>query len=314
MVFPEGDDVRIINAVLRLTREGLLKEAILIGNRDEILKKAGSNSRSSAGITVKDPEDLKNDQRLRQEYRRARNLSVLEGEILDQAMSDPIVLGALLLMLGEADGFIGGIKNPTAKILSTGINIIKANKRIGVITSFCIIQCENRNIGENGLLLIADTAVNPDPSVGVLCKIAEASVKFSRELLSIKPRVAFLSYSTKGSSSGKSVDKMRMAMEMVIQKAPEITVDGELQLDAAIIPEVAMLKAPDSPLKGRANTLIFPNLDAANIGSKLIQHFGNARLIGPIIFGLNKPYNDISRGADESDVYNLAIITQLQAK
>ncbi len=229
-------------------------------------------------------------------------------------MKNPVVIGALLLFLGEADGFIGGVRTRTAEILSTGINIIKANRRVGVITSFCLIQTEERGIGENGLIMIADPVVNPDPSVGVLCKIAEASVKFSREFLGIKPRVAFLSYSTKGSAEGKSVEKMRVATEMAMSKAPEITIDGELQLDAAILPDVAGQKAPDSPLEGKANILIFPNLDAANIGSKLIQYFGNARLIGPIIFGLNKPYNDISRSADESDIYNLAIITQLQVK
>lgn len=313
-MFPEGEDIRIIKAVSKLIQDGLLKEAILIGKKDEIKKKADSISCGMEGFVIKEAKSLHDDNRLRQEYRRARNLSVLESEILDEAMNDPVVLSALLLLIGEADGFIGGIKTPTARILSNGINIIKPNRRIGVITSFCIIQTAYKGIGENGLFLIADPVVNPDPSVGVLCKIAEASVKFSRELLGMKPRVAFLSYSTRGSSEGRSVDKMRVATEMVMHKAPEITVDGELQLDAAILPDIAEIKAPDSPLKGRANTLIFPNLDAANIGSKLIQLFGNAKLIGPIIFGLNKPYNDISRGADESDIYNLAIITQLQAR
>ncbi len=297
-----------------LIKDGLLKEALLLGDKDEIEKHANSISCDFNNIKIIDIDTVKNNRRYREEYRKARNLSKLEGEILDQAMIDPIAVGALLLLLGEADGFIGGIKTPTAKILSTGINTIKANKRIGVITSFCIIQTDDKNIGENGLLLIADPVVNPDPSVGVLCKIAQASVKFSREALNIKPRIAFLSYSTKGSSVGKSVDKMRVAVEMVRNKAPEITVDGELQLDAAILPHIAEKKAPgDNQLEGSANTLIFPNLDAANIGSKLIQYFGNARLIGPIIYGLNKPYNDISRGADESDIYNLAIFTQLQA-
>ncbi len=312
IVFPEGEDLRVIKAVNRLINDGLLKEALLIGDKGEIEKNAKSISCKLKGIKIINIEEI-NTERYREEYRKARNLSILEGEILDQAMKDPIVAGTLLLLLGEADGFIGGLRTATAKILSTGINTIKPNKRIGVITSFCLIQTEDKNIGENGLLLIADPVVNPDPSVGVLCKIAEASVKFSKELLGIKPRVAFLSYSTKGSSEGKSVEKMKVATEMVMSRAPEITVDGELQLDAAILPHIAEKKAPDSPLKGTANTLIFPNLDAANIGSKLIQYFGNARLIGPIIYGLNKPFNDISRGADESDIYNLSIFTQLQA-
>ena len=304
----------MIKAVAQLKSDSLINRAILIGNKDTIKEKAELVSLNIDDIIVLDLEDLEDDRRFREEYIRAGNISVLESERLDKAMKNPIIIGTLILSIGDADGFIGGLQTPTAEILSTGLSIIKADRRISVVTSICLIKTEDKNIGEDGFILIADPVVNPDPSVGVLCKIAEASARFAREFLKIKPKIAFLSYSTMGSGYGKSVEKMRIAAERAKTRMPEIIIDGELQLDAAIIPEIAKTKASDSPLEGKANILIFPNLDAANIGSKLIRFFGNAKLIGPIIFGLNKPYNDISRGADESDVYDLAVITQLQAK
>jgi len=297
-----------------LREDGLIRNAILIGNKEKIESNMESISLVGDAIEIIDLNDLKNERLLRQEYRKSRNLSILEDEMLNEAMTDPITIGALLLNLGKVDGFIGGLQTETAKILSTGINIVKANRRIGVVTSLCLIKTENQKIGENGFILITDSVVNPNPSVGVLCRISEAAAKFAREFLRIKPRIAFLSYSSKGSGIGKSVDKMRIAAVRSQKRMPEIEIDGELQLDAAIIPEIALIKAKESPLQGRANILIFPNLDSANIGSKFIQFFGNAKLIGPIILGLNKPFNDISRGADENDLYNLAIVTQLQVK
>lgn len=301
-------------AVSMLNRDNLIKKAVLIGNKGKIIENARSTSTDMDCIDIIDIENDKVDRKYRDAYQKARNLSVLEGERLDEAMMDPVIVGALILSLGEVEGFIGGLQTITADILSTGIQIIKADRRIGVVTSLCLIQTEDKSIGEDGFFLIADPIVNRDPSVGVLCKIAEASARFAREFLKIKPRIAFLSYSTRGSGIGKSVDKMRIASERSKTYMPELIIDGELQFDAAVMPDIARIKAPDSPLEGRANILVFPNLNAANIGSKLIRIFGKAKLIGPIIYGLNKPYNDISRGADESDVYDLAIITQLQHK
>lgn len=229
-------------------------------------------------------------------------------------MKEPIVIGTLLVGLEEADAFIGGFSSTTAETLRNGINILKADRRMGIITSFSLIQTSDTNIGSDGLLLISDPTVNADPSVGVLCKIAEASAKFFRETLRIKPRIAFLSYSTRGSAEGKSVEKMRVAAQRTRSRSPELLTDGELELDAAISPEVAKQKAPDSPLMGKANVLIFPNLDSANIGANLINFFGKTRLLGPIIFGLNKPFNILTSSVNEVDIYNLAIITQLQVK
>lgn len=297
----------------RLADEGLIREAVLLGNPDIIRGNAGRVSLESGIYRTIDIDALVKDARYGNEYRKARNLSVLEGEILDDAMKDPVAVASILLRLGEVDCLIAGLRTYTAHVLSTGINIIKADRRFGVVTSFLLIYTDNPELGENGLILIADPVVNPDPSIGVLCKIAEAAAYFMENFLNIPPRVAFLSYSSKGSGIGKSVDKMRIAAERTREKLGGAMVDGELQLDAAIVQEVAKQKAPESPLGGTANILVFPNLDAANIGSKLVQFFGNAKLIGPIIFGLNRPFNDISRGADESDIVNLAIISQLQA-
>jgi len=310
-VFAEGDDQRVIEAAARLRADGLVREAILLGQSESIgrqLRPFGVRE----GITVADSRALANTARYRDEYIRARNLSVLENEILAAAMSNPVVQGALMVRMGEADGFIGGVRTSTMEILSHGIHIIKAERSIGVVTSLCVISSPDRSIGSDGLLVIADPVVNPDPSVGVLAKIAEAAAGFARSFLRITPRIAFLSYSTKGSGGGKSVEKMRLAAARAKERMPETVIDGELQLDAAISPEVAAHKAPGSALGGKANILIFPNLDSANIGSKILGFFGNATLIGPIIYGLKRPYNDISRAARVEDIINLSIITQLQ--
>lgn len=313
IVFPEGDDPRVLEAVLRLIADGLIARAVLFGDRDRIERAVGANASPGGRIGMADPGVLSSDARYREEYRRARGLGALEGEILDRAMRDPVSLGALMLRLGEVDGFIGGVRTTTAEILRTGIGVVKADRRVGVVTAFSIVTAGAEGGTDKGLYVIADPVVNPDPTAGVLCKIAEAAAVFSRQFLGIRPRIAFLSYSTRGSGAGKSVDKMRLAAQRARERMPEIVVDGELQLDAALSPEIARAKAPGSAVEGRANVLLFPNLDSANIGVKLIRYFGNARVIGPVIYGLARPYNDISRAATVEDIVNLAMITQLQS-
>jgi len=298
---------------VRLISDGLLGEALLLGNRDRIYSTAGMSLSSVRGITVVDAAAAASDVRYHEEYRNARNLSVLEGEIINEALSNPVTIGALMLRFNEVDGFIGGIRSTTAEILRAGINIIRADRRVGVITSFTIISTGRETIGENGLIILCDPVVNPDPSVSVLCKSAEAVAYFSRQYLGIVPKIAFLSYSTKGSAGGKSVDKMSMAAERARRAMPEIMIEGELQLDAALSADVAKRKDPNGELKGRANIFIFPNLDSANIGSKIFQYFSDSYVVGPIIYGLNRPYNDISRAASVDDIYNLALVTQLQS-
>ncbi len=310
VVFPEGDDPRVLDAVVRLAGDGLIGRAVLFGDRALIERAAGARARARGPITVSDTDELSADARYREEYRRARGLGSLEGEILDRAMRDPVVLGALMLRRGVVDGFIGGVRTTTADILRTGISVIKADRRVGVVTAFSVVTTRD---GDEGMYIIADPVVNPDPTAGVLCKIAEAAAVFARRFLGMSPRIAFLSYSTRGSGAGRSVDKMRLAAARARERMPEIVVDGELQLDAALSPEVAGSKAPGSPVEGRANVLVFPNLDSANIGVKLIQYFGSARVIGPVIYGLGRPYNDISRAATVDDIVNLALITQLQS-
>jgi phosphate acetyltransferase len=289
----------------------LLGEAVLLGPGEAITRSLAELG-TPDGVTVVDTASISGAARYRNEYIKARNLSVLENEILATAMKNPVVLGALMLRMGEADGFIGGVRTNTSEILSNGLHIIKAHRSAGVVTSLCVISAPEKSPGSDGILVIADPVVNPDPSVGVLVKIAEAAALFARNFLKITPRVAFLSYSTKGSGMGKSVDKMRIAAERARARMPETVVDGELQLDAAISPEVAARKAPGSPLAGNANVLIFPNLDSANLACKILSFFGSATIIGPIIYGLSKPYNDISRAAGIEDIINLSVITQLQ--
>ncbi|HNU90844.1 MAG TPA: phosphate acyltransferase [Spirochaetota bacterium] len=311
VVFPEGDDPRVLEAVLRLAGDGLIGRAVMLGDRSILERVAGHKAGPGGVITIFDGNELTADARYREEYRRARGLGSLEGEILDRAMRDPVVLGALMLRLGIVDGFIGGVRTTTADILRTGISVIKADRRVGVVTAFSVVTARE---GDDGIYVIADPVVNPDPTAGVLCKIAEAAAVFSRRFLGMNPRIAFLSYSTRGSGAGRSVDKMRLAAARARERMPEIVADGELQLDAALSPDVAKSKAPGSPVEGRANVLVFPNLDSANIGVKLIQRFGSALVIGPVIYGLDRTYNDISRAATVEEIVNLALLTQLQSQ
>ncbi|HHT83489.1 MAG: phosphate acetyltransferase [Christensenellales bacterium] len=311
IVLAEGEDGRIIEAARKITRLNIARIS-LIGNKDKILALSGGNL---DGINIVDPltsekaEDYKN---LLFELRKIKGLTMEEAEKL---VKNPLYFGVLMVKNGDADGMVAGCVNSTGNVLRPALQIIKARKGIKTVSS-CFIMClpEGSPFGENGVLIFGDCAVNINPNAEHLVDIALASADSARVIAGIKePKVAMLSFSTKGSAKHEFADKVIAATEMLKKMNPEMIVDGELQADAALVPEVAALKAPSSEIGGRANVLVFPDLQSGNIGYKLTQRLAGAEAIGPICQGLDKPVNDLSRGCSSDDVVGVVAITALQA-
>jgi phosphate acetyltransferase len=287
IVFPEGDDPRVIAAAERLKREGLL-EPILIG---------------------KQLPDLKKYQRLYLERRHGR---VTEAEA-NRIAARPLYLAALMVAAGDADGTVGGASNTTAETARAALHAIGPAPGVGTISGIFVVALPDRSVGHRGLFVFADCAIVVNPTAEQLADIAVTTAGSTRRLLDTAPVVAMLSFSTKGSAKHKSVDKVARATEMVRAREPKLEVDGELQADAALVAAVGHIKSPDSPVPGRANTLIFPNLNSANIGYKLVEWLGGGAAVGPLLQGLAKPANDLSRACTPDEVYSVAVVTALQA-
>jgi phosphate acetyltransferase len=304
IVFPEGSDARVIEAAGRLAREGLVRP-ILIGR---------PSAGAPEGVAFVDPNTSPKLDRyaaLLHERRRAKGLMYLEAMELAR---QPLYFASLMVAAGDADGGIGGCANSTADTVRAALHAIGVKPKVKVVSSVFILACQNRQRGHNGLLAMADCAIVIDPSSLELAEIAIATADSARTLLDTEPIVAMLSFSTKGSGRHAQVDRVVEAVKILHARAPEMIVDGELQADAALDPVVAKLKAPGSPVAGRANTLIFPDLGSANIAYKMVERLGDAAAIGPFLQGLAKPVNDLSRGATAEEIYDVAIITSLQAQ
>jgi len=311
-VLPEGTEERMIKAA-KIILDEKIADVSLLGNKDEIKKLSDANGLKLDQVEVIEPLNSPDLEAYSNEY---FGLRKKKGMTIDRArefIKNPLFYGAMMVRKGLVDGSVAGSINTTGDVLKAGIHIIGLAPGItSVSSSFLMILPEFLGQKEK-VFVFADCAVIPDPDPTQLVSIAISSAKTMQDLIGQEPKIAMLSFSTKGSAKHKMVDKVNEATELLKDFAPDLKVDGELQLDAAIIPEVAKKKSPNSPVAGQANVLIFPDLDAGNIGYKLVQRIARAEAIGPIIQGLAKPANDLSRGCSVDDIVNVTAIAMCLA-
>ena len=301
IVLPDATDERAIQAARRLVDEGVVT-AILVGDTQAIEAAAGKAGVALAGIQVADPQRTGKLEEFSAKFVELRKAKGLQLPDARKAMGHPLFYGAMMVREGLAHGSVAGSLSTTGDVLRAGIQVIGLAENITVVSSFFLMVFPQQ------VFSFADCAVVPDPTAEQLADIGISTADNHRRVTGEAPRVAMLSFSTKGSAAHPAVEKVQQATAIFKKKRLDIIVDGEMQLDAAIVPKVAQLKAPGSPVEGKANVLIFPDLDAGNIGYKLAQRLGGAEAIGPVVQGLKKPAFDLSRGCSVSDIFNVAAI------
>ena len=313
IVLPEATDVRILEAAQIVKNEGYAK-VILIGNEEEVRKLANEKNIDLGETEIIDPSKSKETERYAKELYELRKAKGMTEEQANQLVLEPVYYGMMMVKLDEADGLVSGAAHSTSDTLRPALQILKTAPGTKLVSAFFVMVVPDCKYGENGTFIFADSGLNEEPDSEKLSEIAISSSKSFEQLVGKEPKVAMLSYSSYGSAHSASTEKVIEATKLVKEKEPNLLVDGELQLDAAIVPEVAEFKAKGSPLKGEANVLVFPDLGAGNIGYKLVQRLAKAEAYGPLCQGIAKPVNDLSRGCNSEDVAGVVAITAVQAQ
>lgn len=311
IALPEGSEPRTLKAAEKIKSEKLA-EIILLGDPDKIKKSAKDVGANIEGIAIAEPKSSAKFHEYANAFFESRKSKGITLEQAKEILLDEIYFATMMVKSGDAHGMVSGAIHSTGDLLRPALQVIKTAPGISIVSSSFIMETQAREFGEDGVLVFADCAINPNPNAEELASIAIATASTARSLCGFEPRIAMLSFSTKGSGKHELADKVVEATRLAREKAPDLLIDGELQLDAAIVGKVASLKAPESKVAGRANVLIFPDLQSGNIGYKLIQRIAKANAIGPISQGFARPINDLSRGCSIEDIVNVVAITAVQ--
>lgn len=313
IVLPEGEEIRTLKAAEIINKEKFAK-VVLIGNQEKIKEILTRENINIGDIQVIEPEKSEKKEEYANalyELRKAKGMTLEDAEKL---VLDPVYFGMMMVKLEEADGLVSGAVHSTADTLRPALQIIKTAPGTKIVSTFVAIDVPNCEFGENGLFFFSDCGLNQNPNSEELAQIAISTAKSFETLVEAKPKVAMLSYSTMGSAKAEEVTKVQEATKMAKEEAPELMLDGEMQLDAAIVPAIGQSKAPGSKVAGNANILIFPELEAGNIGYKLVERLAKAEAYGPVCQGIAKPVNDLSRGCKAEDIVGVVAITAVQAQ